>query len=179
MKGLKVIEVLMDPRTIIAQRIKQQVLLKQPKTKTDMKWIQFDEINRISLTCSELKEDLQTILSLYKLNHSIKYKLLRYEDLKTLRFQYSEQLYSFIEFPFHHDILTWLSQTALQPIDFIPDELPSNVRKQVELVCRDVMELLGYRIIQDNHTLVNETSLLSQQSRHIMLQPLQNDFTDA
>ena len=145
----KVLDVIRDPRQILAERV-DSIMMQYNLTADHphVNDIYFVEVNRLSLMCMELKEDVQSIRAL-QVKSTVHYKILRYEDIYGDRYTFSKLIYKFLNMPYHQNVTNWIKQTLVS--HYIPTSiswvgvLPHMVIRDIEIVCSDIMDEVGYK----------------------------------
>ena len=148
------LEIISDPRLILAERVTHEIKLRNSTaTKKVINDIYFTEIKRLSLMCAEMKDDFHAVTTYRRLNVPIKYKILRSEDLFSDRHLYTRRIYSFLQFPYSSAVTGWLDDTLRPRYSSGPvmwsELLPQWALYNIEVVCSDIMDTLGYIRIHD------------------------------
>ncbi|NWH64959.1 CHST4 sulfotransferase, partial [Geococcyx californianus] len=166
--NLKIIHLVRDPRAVFRSREKSvselkldtNIVVRSQRTKEDME--PYDTMQVICKSHVEIyKEGTQIIPSSLK----DRYLLVRYEDIVRDPLARAAQMYRFAELNFTPELQKWVhnithgkgqgtqafdigSRDALKVSQAWRTSLPFKKIEKVQSVCKDAMDLLGYRLVQ-------------------------------
>ena len=164
---MKIVHLVRDPRAIVNSRVTRD---------TNVKWTLEGLRTSARTLCSDSLRNIKYAVSAPPWLHG-HYTLLRYEDLVSSPQKIAEQLYSFLGIAIAPEVRTWIDgvlktedplssglPSALKAITFSGKNLtesvnrwrrtmPYSIVRIVETECYEVMNLLGYKVVEDEEEL--------------------------
>lgn len=160
LEGNKLLHLVRDPRAIVNSRVR----ITGSKSITSLAYSR--EIMKISKHCQETSADLDLMTNMLKTNRAIRYRLFRYEDIALDPRGMVRDIYDFSQFPLHEHVDTWINKStqapetnpetkktygiqrnSTKPVYSWTEVLPKDVIVKVQQHCRNMMKILGYKIL--------------------------------
>lgn len=167
--ALKVVHLVRDPRALMDAHVGHV---------KDTNWTLTSLRQHAQVMCKELLLNIKYAVSAPPWLQG-RYTLLRYEDLATKPHQIAEQLYQFVGIPIASQVRRWIDrahkesvpsfsgmsdtvvisselgspQSLIVSVDKWRERMPYSVVRIIETECYEVMNLLGYKIVDDEEEL--------------------------
>lgn len=182
---VRVIQLVRDPRAILASRM----VAFSSKYQTWKAWAQDgqvpeddEEVKRLKGNCDHIRMSAEVGLSRPRWLRN-RYMLVRYEDIARYPMQKAEEMYRFTGIPFSPQAREWIlknTQTTQEASGIYSTQknsseqaekwrfsIPFTLAQVVQRVCGPTMQLFGYRLVNDEKTLMNKSiSLLEEKQFH-------------
>lgn len=164
----KIIQLIRDPRAIIASRMEAFSDYKMWKA-----WAQSGKVPEdnesvmdIKKYCTQIKFDAELGFSQTRWLND-RYKLVRYEDVTSQPLRKAEEMYNFTGIPFNSRVSKWISRNtqktdhkiystqrnASEQADKWRKAFPFTLAQVVQKVCEPAMKLFGYKSVGNEKTL--------------------------
>ena len=158
-QGVHVVHLVRDPRGMLSSRLK---IDNHGDTSVFQQRSYSDQIDKLKSQCIQLTQDINRMAELYP---GLNYYLIRYEDLALKAAEYATALYKLVEFPFNEDVVKVIQESTVNSnttsinnpygtqrnasatVHQWVTHLPPDTIATVEILCREAMEMLGYKLI--------------------------------
>ncbi|XP_078657310.1 carbohydrate sulfotransferase 3-like [Branchiostoma floridae x Branchiostoma belcheri] len=178
-REVKILHLVRDPRAVIASRIRVSNL-REPAPFTD----EFVEEKVVEVLCKQMEQNVQTQDGVpdWLLGN---YALIRYEDVAMAPAAMTEKLYDFLGTESDEAVFDWLAENtnATEPsknvfsrkrnsrdtVDAWRRKLSLSAVLKIQNICRDALEMFGYRTVQGEAELTNlSLSLVGDMDKNVV-----------
>ncbi|XP_060943820.1 carbohydrate sulfotransferase 3-like [Limanda limanda] len=167
---VRLIQLVRDPRAVLASRIAAFDDYKVWKAWGLDGQVPEKEVKKLKINCDQIKMSAEVGLSHPQWLRK-RYMLVRYEDIALYPMQKAEDMYRFAGIPFSPQARDWiLRNTAQEEGDEYSTgknssehaekwrfSMPFTLVQVVQRVCEPYMKMFGYRIVDDEKTLINQS----------------------